>query len=142
MRASQVQSARLHYYDRSPINRTFVFAIAATAPHAYTVQWTYTVPAGRKAMIDSIQAYIRRVTSATTLGPALCGIGYTGLGLVYFDFVRAGIYNNDLWVFDRSGPAAGGVVLAGDIIDGWTLDLSTAGTVNYNVGAKIFEFAG
>lgn len=135
-------TAREAYYDRNPLTIALSSQVAATVPHSATVRETYTVPAGRKAYLESVQCSIVRRTAATAAGRpmAYCALIPSGQGSstplqAFLDLSQnVAADRQDLTL--SSSMQLG----AGDRIDLATLDDSTGGTVAYFLAAKLTEF--
>lgn len=109
------------------------------APHANTSRVSYTVPAGKRALI---QACLGTTIRDTVAAP----IGRFGLFVERDDGVSPDTIlsltslantigaNNQLSYADQS------YMKAGDIVTIWTGDLSTGGTVSYFAHVSITEF--
>jgi len=140
MRTGQPLIARPEWYDRNAASQNHFWEGADTGPHADTSRRTYTVPAGKKAMVEILQATVLRTAAATTLGYMEAWWNLTPSGGTARCIIRASIKTNT--VGDRHDMAVGGSVMlfAGDEIDGHTMDLSTGGTGYYFISYKITEF--
>jgi len=105
-----------------------------------TTRLTYTVPAGKKAMVEVMQVRVRRASAATTVGLAGAYVMLTPSGGVIKEILDTGI--NDNTVNARDNNALGGtmVLCTGDQLDLKTYDLSTGGTCDYFVCYKLTEF--
>jgi hypothetical protein len=139
MRLTQAFSGRPNYYDRAPLQAMQAFD-GTVGPHGATTRWTYTVPAGRKANIESLAGMIRRQTVAGT--PALFqnSAQYTPFGGSVK--IRYNLANNSNAVDGGQNYNIGvaGTMLAGDALAMTTIDGSTTGTVEYVCSAGIFEY--
>jgi len=110
------------------------------APHGITVRWEYTVPAGRKAFVESLQVRIMRTAAATTLGKAhaiivLIPSGQAGA----YQFVCS-LLNNTVGASESLSVGQALVLNPGDTLRAATLDGSTGGTCDYFLSCKITEF--
>lgn len=128
------------WYDRNPLSVFKSFNLAAVAPHVNTVRWTYTVPAGRKAMIESVMIETFRDAVAGAAGLFIGFIRYAVGGAGGDAYVVARSNANTLGAESRINESQGGIMFAGDVLTGETVDGSTGGTVLYMVNAKITEF--
>ena len=140
MRVNQLQGSRPDYYDRAAINQSLLYTAAGIGPHAATIRWTYTVPAGSRAFVDVISENIIRDGVAGVVGVQSLYLLYTPSGGGTIIIYPIHLYNNALYSEVWSHVTGFGALLAGDAISQVTLDLSTGGTGNYNGSAKIFEF--
>jgi hypothetical protein len=136
----QVGASRPQYYDRTATPTMDQFGTSGAAPHASTVRWTYTVPSGKKAYLEWVNAWLRRVTAAAPVGRATSVINYTPSGGAAGSIVIARHINNAVDAVDRDGGSVGAFLGAGDVVNASTEDLSTGGTVDYLVVSKRAEF--
>ncbi len=141
MRAGFFGGTRGNYFDRTPTQNPLSVSLSNVAPTPDTVRATYTVPAARKALVSSLFVSFVRITSATTPAEVHHRVLFTpsgGGGKITLEVV---LQTNN--VGDRASEALSpqAVLLAGDLIEFHTFDLSTGGTVSYSGGALITEFA-
>ncbi len=128
------------FFDREGRALAFAFWDTGSAPAGLTVRFTYTVPAGKAALITLRTASIMCRTAAAprafaaayhrsnlSVGGLREGVAAQGPGNV------AG---------DNANMAAGvsGPIKAGDILEGVTLDSSTGGFLAYGLGLEVLEF--
>jgi len=127
--------ARPEWYDRNPVKIRRNSVGAGISPHSDTERWTYTVPAGKKAIVESLQTTMIRKTAATTAGRPYAHIIVAGIA-----FLKAVIIGNAIG--DRSDPTVGPamVLVAGETITANTADDSTGGTVDFFVAMTATEF--
>jgi len=132
--------ARAAWYDRTAASKCDYYYGQGVSPHAVTTRLTYTVPAGKKAMVEVMQVRVRRASAATTVGLAGAYVMLTPSGGVIKEILDTGI--NDNTVNARDNNALGGtmVLCTGDQLDLKTYDLSTGGTCDYFVCYKLTEF--
>ena len=140
MKISNPGSSRPAWYDRNPLPVSEKFFTQTLAPAGVTAQWTYTVPTGRKAMVESAFCYLDRATVATTAGYAQAFIQYLPQGVAAADMVQAAINNNAVDSSDKAINAGTAVMVAGDQLRGQTSDASVGGTYRADVIAKLTEF--
>jgi hypothetical protein len=140
MRTWQTIIGRPAWYDRNPTHKLLSWGQLNVAPHGETVRWTYTVPAGKKAFVESVFAYLRRSAAATTVGRAAVVIWITPSGGSAAILIDVEILTNNVGDSDRQGVGQSLILLPGDTIEARTVDISTGGTVNYSAAAKITEF--
>jgi hypothetical protein len=133
--------ARPAWYDRNAASKCSSY-LATAAPHALTARWTYTVPAGKKALVELLQVGLKRMTAAGTPQVAYVAItvvpsGGSGVYLVFADLTAS---NNA--VGDKDNMSSQGTLnlSAGDEINAKTYDGSTTGTIEYTANMKITEF--
>jgi len=133
--------ARPAWYDRNPVVAGHSY-FAVTGPHTYTTRFTYTVPAGKKAMVEVMHANVKRVTAPTTGGYAGIYFAFTPSGGTLTIILRAELTSADAAAKDKESASIGSsmTLKAGDTIDAATQDLSTGGTIYYGIDMKITEF--
>jgi len=132
--------ARPAWYDRNPVQRADSYLASDLAPHTETTRLTYTVPSGKKAMIEEISGRVLRTAAATTLGRARAKIALTPSGGSMKVLVEAKILKNTVGDTDVQGFPASMTLLAGDRLDLITDDMSTGGTCDFHLSYKITEF--
>lgn len=127
------------WYDRNADSDDIAYQGANIAPHSATERASYTVPAGRIAFITFISWYAARFSAATT--PALLG-AYVTINRGGGDIVIGQSADNLAAVNDTFFMHVGAQILlkAGDVIKIKTFDISTGGTVNYNMNVCISAF--
>jgi len=132
---------RLNWYDRNPACKVGVWSGSGVAPHAATQRLSYTVPSGKKAIIEVLECSVIRKTAATTAGVMQGYAVLTPYGGPPTTFLVAWIETNT--VDARSDRFLGGAVtlFAGDVLALKTLDLSTGGTGSYFQAYKGTEFS-
>jgi hypothetical protein len=140
MRTGQPIISRPAWYDRNPSSQWLGFFNNNTPPHSDTQRWTYTVPSGKKAMLEYASAYVRRSAAATTVGRVQASIRVTPSGGGVHTITIAQILTNNVGDSDRMDLGQGFLLFAGDKIEGYTEDTSTGGTVNILLRAKLTEF--
>jgi hypothetical protein len=126
---------RLAYYDRNPLTASLSFIGSALGPHAQTTRATYTVPSTKKAMLTHATLLIERQVVATTVGQALNNTSVNGPTTF-----MAGIGTNTVGDRDMAAPGSQLVILAGQVVNALTSDVSTGGQVNYLIAVGIQEF--
>jgi len=131
---------RLDWYDRNPGNQRQLYAVAGVAPHLETIRWTYTVPAAKKAWISAAFVAARRATAATTAGEVRARVVFAPSGGQYGSIIMARIFGNVVNDQDKAAFGPGMMMQATDQLLGLTMDLSTGGTIDYEVTAVIVEF--
>jgi len=127
---------RLEWYDRNPIAKSQAYNGSGVAPHSMTVRATYTVPTGKKALIAFAEGVIVRVTAATAVG--WVEVLVQGANNEAF---RLNHINNTVNSYEQGRTYVGYVLLAGQDINLQTQDLSTGGTLSYNVFITSMEFS-
>ena len=140
MRIGSLAAARPTYYDRNGVSLAYEYTSYGIAPHAETQRWTYTVPAGKKAYVETFRAFVYRITAATSPNRYAAAIFVNPSGGGSYKIIEATSYSN---VADTSQVLnVGGSILlfAGDQIAGYTLDASTGGTLIVSVSIKVSQF--
>src|SRR5688572_27707461 len=119
---SNVGGARPTYVDRNPVNQSKVYNTAAVAPHGDTQRWVYTVPSGKKARINTVFTRWSRVTAGAPVGNVIAYIQQTPSGgSAGFVAVSEGA-ENTVRAAKTNALAGVGEFLAGDVLDGHTVD--------------------
>lgn len=142
MRLYNSYSGRPAYYDRTPTMVGQVYSQAAVAPLAQTNQWTYTVPSARKAYMDfALASLIQNVASAPA-GKAGAFIRVNHVDTPTVSPFAAYAVKNAAAVGSSDRSQVGGTVMckAGDIIKAFNFDLSTGGSIDYEIDASFTEF--
>ena len=127
--------ARGAYYDRNPLNASVSYSSAGLAPAGTTTRFTYTVPAGRKALLTGGHIRWRRPTAAAPVGLVTFNIQDA---LVNLGLVRTA--NNVVEAVEGYALALGQYEVAGTTILGQTTDTSTGGSCDYDASLSITEF--
>jgi hypothetical protein len=140
MRTGQPIISRPAWYDRNPIVKCDSWLGTSTAPHAETERWTYTVPAGKKAFLETLSMRMQRSSAASTGGTAVAWVGVYPSGGVPKYLAFCAIVTNTVGDKDSSIVGQAIVMKAGDIIRARTSDLSTGGAIDYFLAYKITEF--
>lgn len=136
---SQRDNARLLYYDRTAVTHALNSNLNGLAPHALTIRWTYTVPAGRVAYVESAQVTAWRETAAAPLGTVGAVVRCTPVAGVLCNIVGAWLFDNTVGARQAEALGSMGYLSAGDVIDGITFDQGVGGTASYRVDAKYTE---
>ena len=134
------RSIRPFWYDRYPGHVLRHYGMLGVAPHGATARWTYTVPPGRKAFLELLTAFIHRATVATTPGLAYIYVFITPAAAPGGTVMVALIRTNNIGDKDRGEVGHASILHAGDTVTAYSLDLSTDGTIDYFVAAKITEY--
>ena len=131
-----ISSGRAAYYDRSPLAVIRTFSIT-TGPHANTIRDTYTVPAARSAFFLHSMADIIRATAATTAGE-VGGGAENSSSSPWLTKARITTLNaNDSNI---AASSIGVLMQAGNVLHLRTVDVSTGGTVTYQLQNTLTEF--
>jgi len=134
------QASRLAWYDRNPTNRYQYFLGTNLTPHAITQRWTYTVPTGKKALLELAWVLCRRMTAATTAGRPYSVIDYQPYGGTEAALLMAEVVTNNVAETSEKQLGQSIIMNPGDLIRGLTVDDSTGGNCDYRLIAKITEF--
>lgn len=135
-RPSEAQvSPRAEWYDRNPSDQSVGYLAVAVAPHTTTTRATYTVPTGRKAFITALHAEVYRRDAPTTAGKVYAQVFWSGVVML-----KASHLNATVGSVERSSVGVDNALMAGDTVFIETCDLSTGGTMDYQVGVAIVEF--
>lgn len=123
--------------DRNPITSVLAFNGLALAPHAEISRALYTVPAQKKAILEHAFVSLLRITAAAPIGKygAFCAIKGSANKMVQVVLLTNVIGDKDHEIITNKID-----LIAGDTVDLRTFDLSTGGTVDYVVGAKLTEY--
>jgi len=130
-----LSSKLLQWYDRNPVPNMIAYRANGVAPHTVTIRASYTVPAGKKAMVVFSSAMIMRATAATTVGRVHGNAGTPTAGT--FDCYHK---NNTVDSMVTVQNAEMIVVGAGITLSITTEDLSTGGTMDYDLSVIYIEF--
>jgi len=131
---SQV-SPRALYYDRNPIARMIYYRANGVAPHAATQRASYTVPTGKKALVVGASAMMMRATAATSLG-RVHSFGGTASSIAFDCYHKNNTVDSMVTVQNPiQYPFFEGVQLSLA-----TEDLSTGGTMDYDISTTFTEF--
>ncbi|MEM3549356.1 MAG: hypothetical protein QXJ23_10180 [Thermofilum sp.] len=141
MRLVQTLGALPEYYDRGAANQTVNYMGSSLAPHTSTQRANYTVPSGRKAIVDSAFILITRENLATGIGRARLTVFYTPSGGSAIPIAVVQLDNNCRNHTVHKTFTGLGILYPGDTLSIYTMDDSTGGTCSYWATLKIFEFA-
>jgi hypothetical protein len=132
-------TGRLAVHDRNFNDVSLLWESQGTSPHLKTNRRTYTVPAGKRAIVASAFAFVQRITapsSGTARLQASISI-YTPTETILL-IAR---------LFDAAVSAQHDMILAGEValdegtqLDIDTVDQSNDGTADYTISARILEF--
>ncbi len=125
--------------DRNPVMKFLEGAAVGVGPHTPTQRASYTVPAGKKAMLNALQLDVIRATAATTAGPVSAYVNFL-IGGGGNNSIGPTMYKNAINDSDLMRLSIGVVMSAGDALRVYTADGSTGGTVTYAWGAILTEY--
>ena len=135
MRLSSLASARPAYYDRNATS-VFLSYAQALAPHATpTTRWTYTVPSGKKLLIEYTASRLWRQTVATAVNQYATE-NYVTNGTNTATISARYSYDNTTTVINDDIRSCNLTLYPGEIVYASTVDNSTGGTVYYQTSAK------
>lgn len=130
----------VHWYDRNPRSSVKGYDAPTVAPHTVEVRWSYTVPKGKKAIIEGVYVKLIRRNVADPVGFASCHVDFLEKGgSANPPILKAMIVTNVAGDMDKD-VLEGITMYEGDKISGVTQDLSTGGSIAYMTGCKITEF--
>ena len=122
MRISSYAVARPAYYDRNAASVSGNYG-ATVGPHAATTRFTYTVPSGKKCVVEAVYAHILRQTAATALGIVQL---YSGTNTVRS--VNLAAYNNTVYSYYPDKATTQLTVYGGASFTAVSADAGTGGT--------------
>lgn len=128
------------WHDRNPIHRLNAYDASSVAPHTANNRWAYTVPTGKKAFVEYMCVTVRRDGAPTTAGLVMAYISVQPSGGSETTIAYAIHLNATVGTFDKTLVGASIMLFPGDVLRGYTIDLSTGGTMALNVSAKLTEF--
>ena len=131
---------RLEWYDRNPQMQAEAYNGTGIPPHGLTERWSYTVPTGKKCLLEMLQALIKRALAATTEDLAYIIVNYTKSGGVAKSLIFNPLRTNLVGDGDSVAIGATLTLLAGDVLAAKTGDASDGGWIDYNVAYKSTEF--
>jgi len=140
MKVSSFAVARPVYYDRNSATKGRTYGASGIAPHSTTVRWTYTVPAGKAAYVESLNAMVFRDGTATVANIAqmLIYIQTTDTATTIQLQVRE--YKSTLYIPNITSQSNIAFIKAGDVVYAASADPSTGGTYTYTADMKLTEF--
>jgi hypothetical protein len=109
---------------------------AAIAPHTYTSRWSYTVPAGRIAIVASMMQEMMRDSAPSTAARATMRIYNTAVTY----FLRCDEITATVGVPQLRNQGWSIVLLAGDVLTADSQDLSTGGTYLMTSSTNLMVF--
>lgn len=140
MKISQANPARAAPYDRAALEIGRRFFSAGIGPHASTQRFTYTVPAGKKCLVESVQAMYLRETVAAPVGLFSALVQVNLLAVTAIDLATTISLNNTVGATDRAIVAPQSTIIATSLLQAFTADAGTGGAVTYLLTAKALEF--
>jgi len=140
MRLQHVLVTRPDWFDRNPTAQSGGYVASSVAPHALTQRWTYTVATGKKAILQTAICIVQRDSVASVLGAQSSYMRYIPSGGSAVRPLYAYNTSNTLSAAQSNNIGATMALLAGDQIDGSTLDDSTGGTGFYLTSFQGIQF--
>ena len=139
--AAVLASSR-NYYDRNPTASGLLYLGAGVGPHGKTSRASYTVAAGKKALLEALFAQVIRDTAAVASGSTYVTIEVTD-GVVT-DAPLLGSRINDNTVNAQLTQVVAGptLLLPADVVNIYTYDTSNGGTMSYWGTAKYTQYDG
>ena len=136
------EPATTFFYDRNPIVIGTVVAPGAIGPHADTLRASYTVPSGKRTVLEMADLFLEIVTAAGPSGNKRADIRWTPAGGSDTQFIRANLLASSNAIGDKETKVVGlsAMFQEGDLIGLRTADLGTGGTIEYEVKLKWTEF--
>lgn len=133
-------NSRLAWYDRNPKSIEFIYDASPVSPHAQTTRESYTVPTGKKAILESTFCLFSRISIATTVGVVVARFDFTEDGgneiiTPKYELLdnTVGAYITGVYIFNK-------LMKEGDKFEITTADISVGGEMGYTISAQINEF--
>lgn len=140
MRVGSFAVARPNYYDRNATSKQSSYVGGPLAPHSVTTRWTYTVPAGKKAYVESCYVDIIRGSAATSGPSCKAFIRVTTSDSTIGTLCATGGEFNTLNALISQTVSNVGLLAAGDLVQSDSYDNSTGGTLYIVMTAKYTQF--
>jgi hypothetical protein len=128
------QAGIINWYDRSPTEQVSEAFLQNTVPGNATAA-SYTVPKGRKCMMELLQVILTRNTVAAPVGTAQIFWRLNSVPILFAELLTN-------IIGDHVSNSVGGTMclLPGDLLEGLYTDNSTGGTIDYFWSMKGIEF--
>jgi hypothetical protein len=135
------QPSRPDWYDRNP-KSVVLSSQAVYSPHGTTQRWTYTVPAGKKAIFELAQLTMRRITVGTVFSGQNCYMSLTPNGGSPYQILYCELLNASPAIGDKELVSTQGTIVlcTGDAISVSDQDAGTGGTIEFTEIMKYTEF--
>jgi hypothetical protein len=132
-------TGRLAVHDRNFTDVSLLYGVDAVAPHGQTTRDTYTVPAGKRAVIAAALVSVQRATAPGS------GIARFQADVIIFadeitTLLVAKLINNTQGAHTEMAMGLSVSLDEGTIVQLRTFDDSVDGTVDYLLSAHILEF--
>ena len=135
MKVSSFAVARPAYYDRNASSIMPNYS-GVISPTGATTRYTYTVAAGKKALLEVSTAFISRVTAASSSGQFFSDTRITLANSDYLILHTPHQTDNTLLAPYFASSAAAVTLYAGETISSQTTDNSTGGTILFILASK------
>jgi len=139
MQLGQAQVVRSDWHDRTP-SPILLQVNGGFAPHADTVRFTYTVPANRKAFIESFISSLFVNVLQTTHQNTNSFVRADIAGAGFIMLAKHHLYSGAVYQGNDMTAKIGLLLNAGDIIEGQTGDNSAGGNVSHIFSVNGVEF--
>lgn len=130
---------RAQWFDRNPVKVAALYS-NTVAPHAATERFSYTVPVGKKCVIEITNVSVTRTTVAAAPAEFQASITDRTGAVHVFTYAQVCGSGNIVGDYLKDNIGSTIVLKAGDIVASHTLDASTGGTVTYRISLKGTEF--
>lgn len=127
------------FLGQHPANVSIGFIGNGVAPHANTSRASYTVPAGKRALIQACLGSVMRDTVGAPVGRYGLFVERDD-GVTPDTILSLTSLANTVGAYNSLSYADQSYMKAGDIVTIYTGDLSTGGTVSYFAHVSITEF--
>ena len=138
MKITSYAVARPAYYDRNAVATYSTYNAGSITPHTYTARWTYTVAAGKKAIMEFATILISTQTVASVNGSREGYLRVTSPSsatLLYLVHTSNTASSLGFIVYPTQPT-----FYAADAITGNTFDNSTGGTVYFDINGKFTAY--
>lgn len=124
------------------VDRSNQFVGFGTAPHASTTRFTYTVPAGKVAVVESMTIMCVRDGTTATPARAQGQVVYAPNGGTAVSYGIKQVWTGAIGDGQNGSPDHPPklTMQAGDALNALTLDLSTGGTMTFLINCTIREY--
>ena len=133
-------SARADFYDRNALVVILSYNASNIVPHGVTVRDTYTVPAGKKSIVNGLSGEIIRRLVATGSGATRGYYSFTPDGGLTDRIFSVEHLALTIYTDGRNSVSPAFVMYPGDQIDLVTTDAKGTGSANYSFNGMITEF--
>lgn len=133
-------AARPQPIDRNPVFRSNAFQNVGTAPHVTTTRWSYTVPAGKRALAMHILARMDRDAAAAPGAIAISQVLYTPNGGSQVPVCMSYLNQNAIGAGSPMNVGQSLLMAAGDTLIANSQDASTGGTTLPTLSWSGFEY--